>query len=213
MPRPRVFSGSMCDVFEKRVDLDAPRQRLWHLIESTPHLDWLLLTKRPQFIKKMVPWGSTWPPNIWIGVTAENQHYADKRLPHLLSVPAVVRFLSCEPLLGPIDLSPHLGQGPAKINWVISGGESMAGARPTALEWARDLRDQCVAAAVAFFWKQWGAWKPTDESSVTSPKRRLVVVGSEMERLKKKEAGRELDGRTWDQFPTVRLPDGWPAKK
>ena len=213
MSRRRVFCGSMCDVFEKRADLDAPRLRLWSLIEGTPNLDWLLLTKRPQHIMRMAPWGAAWPPNIWVGATVESQDYADKRLPHLLRVPAVVRFLSCEPLLGPLNLAPYLGHGDGKVNWVITGGESSAGARPTAPEWVRDLRDQCVAAGVALFHKQWGRWRPTEGASVTPPKRRLVLAGTEMEPLTKQAAGRELDGRTWDQFPEVRLPVGWPAKK
>ncbi len=212
--RDCVFCASMCDVFERRADLDAERSRLWKLIEDTPHLDWQLLTKRPENVLKMVPksWLMSWPPNVWIGATIENQRYANKRLKHLLRIPAPVRFVSCEPLLGSIDLTPFLGQELGMINWVISGGESKAGARPTALDWARDLRDQSVAADVAFHWKQWGSWRPTDESSETPPKRRLLVLGTEMERLTKKAAGRELDGRTWDQLPIVRLPKGWPEK-
>jgi protein gp37 len=204
--RRRVFCGSMCDVFEKRADLDSQRERLWPLIVATPNLDWLLLTKRPQGILKMVPWKSYWPANVWVGATTEDQYWADKRLPHLLKVPAAVRFLSCEPLLGPINLAPFLGQGQGQIGWLIAGGESGPGARPTALEWVRGLRDQCLASGAQFFHKQWGAWVPTDESSNTPPKRRLVVLGTEMERLSKKAAGRELDGRAWNQLPVVRLP-------
>ncbi|KPF84528.1 hypothetical protein IP70_15835 [alpha proteobacterium AAP38] len=106
--RPRVFCASLADVFDNQV---APewRQDLWNLIRQTPHLDWLLLTKRPQNIAKMLPadWGNGWP-NVWLGTTVENQTEADRRIPNLLAVPAVVRFLSCEPLLGPIDLHPWL---------------------------------------------------------------------------------------------------------
>lgn len=210
--RRRVFCGSMCDIFEKRADLDSQRERLWPLIEATPHLDWLLLTKRPQGILKMVPWKSHWPANVWVGVTAEDQYWADKRLPHLLKIPSTVRFLSCEPLLGPINLAPFLGQGEGRINWVIAGGESGPGARPTALEWVRSLRDQCGSADVGFFHKQWGSWAPTAETSNTPPKRRLNVVGTEMERLSKKAAGRELDGRTWNQLPVVQLAKNWPPQ-
>ena len=113
--RFRVFCASMADVFEKRDELDQWRLRLWELIEKTPHLDWLLLTKRPQNILKMVPWKEEFPTNIWIGTTVENQKEAQKRIPALLKVPASVRFLSCEPLLSPIDLSqwkPSIGSSP-----------------------------------------------------------------------------------------------------
>ena len=115
--RRRVFCASMADVFELRdnehgATLDTLRERLWTLIEATPGLDWQLLTKRPQNIQAMVPprWLSAWPAHVWVGCTVENQAAADKRIPHLLSVPARVRFLSCEPLLGPVDLTAWIGR-------------------------------------------------------------------------------------------------------
>ena len=98
--RYRVFCASMADVFESRADLKPERAKLWEVITKTPALDWLLLTKRPQNIAKMVPWGKKWPDNVWIGTTVEDQKFAALRLPHLLALPAAVRFLSCEPLLG-----------------------------------------------------------------------------------------------------------------
>ncbi len=93
-----MFCASMADVFEVRAELNAWRERLWPLIEVTPSLDWLLLTKRPQNIQRMAPWGKRWPNNVWLGTTAENQKYAELRIPHLLDAPARVHFISAEPL-------------------------------------------------------------------------------------------------------------------
>jgi protein gp37 len=148
--RRRVFCASVADVFEDRPELAAPRRRLFLLIGETRNLDWLLLTKRPENLARMVPPGP-WP-NVWLGVSVEDQARADERIPHLLAAPAAVRFLSCEPLLSAVDLSCYL----ARLDWVIAGGESGPGARPFLLEWAESLRDQCAAAAVAFFLKQVG---------------------------------------------------------
>jgi protein gp37 len=111
----------MGDVFEKRRDLDQWRSRLWSLIEQTKNLEWLLLTKRPQNVSALVPWRNSWPDNVWLGTTVENQKYAAQRIPFLAQHPAKVLFLSCEPLLGPIDISEWAGR---PINWVIAGGES-----------------------------------------------------------------------------------------
>ena len=151
--RRRVFCASMADVFEDRRDLDASRERLWRLMEQTPALDWQLLTKRPENISRMVPpsWMRTWPAHVWIGTSTENQEWADRRLPELLKIPASVRFLSVEPLVGPIPALPLDG-----IRWVGVGGESGPGARPMDLAWARDIRDRCADADVAFFVKQLG---------------------------------------------------------
>lgn len=158
--RRRVFCASMADVFENRHDLHEPRARLFSLIKDTPMLDWLLLTKRPKNILDLLPqsWASL-PNNIWLGTTCENQEQADKRIPELLAVPAAIRFLSCEPLLGPVDLfavSKDPFGGIPGIDWVIVGGESGHGARTMAEMWARDLRDQCLNAGVPFFMKQMG---------------------------------------------------------
>lgn len=161
--RRRVFCASLADVFDNQV-LSEWRRELWELIRVTPHLDWQLLSKRPQNIGKMLPesWGDGWP-NVWLGTMVANQDEADRNVPALLSVPAARRFLSCEPLLGPTSLVKwhgfHRGTAPAwqpTIDWVIVGGESGPGARPTHPDWVRDLRDQCAGAGVAFFFKQWG---------------------------------------------------------
>ncbi len=189
--RRRVFCASMADVFEDRRDLDGARARLWPVIEATPHLDWLLLTKRPEHVMQLVPWGSAWPANVWLGTTAETQLWAERRLAHLAAVPARVRFVSCEPLLGPLDLSGWLGKS---LGWVIAGGESGGKARKSDPVWFRALRDQCMAARVPFHFKQWGNWAPASDG--------------EMARMSKKAAGRVLDGRTWDGFP-----DALPSAK
>jgi len=164
--RRRVFCASLSDVFEDRADLIAPRSWLWRLIEDTPNLDWLLLTKRPQNALGMLPWGpndGAWLraplPNVWLGTTVEDQRRANERIPHLLRTPAAVRFLSCEPLLGPVDLTHARCSPPSEesIDWVIVGGESGHGARPFDLTWAQSIVEQCRGAGVAVFVKQLGA--------------------------------------------------------
>ncbi len=233
--RKRVFCASMADVFEAHPMLDDERAKLWVLIEATPNLDWLLLTKRPENIMRMTPdaWALGLPANVWAGTSVEDQQRADERIPELLRVPARVRFLSCEPLLGPINLdhyliddwtriggNVHYHDRPA-LHWVISGGESGPGARPMHPDWARGLRDQCVAAGVAYHFKQWGEYAPVPWNK-PDPKPALCVgingssvcaqVGHVagfrtadevcMERMGKHAAGRLLDGRTWDELPT-----------
>ena len=205
--RHRVFCASMADVFERRAELNSTRLRLWALIDATPWLDWLLLTKRPQNIVDMVPWADTWPKNVWLGSTVENQQCAEERLPLLLKYKAVVRFLSCEPLLGAIDLLPWFQrEGYYPINWVIAGGESGPSARPMHPDWPKRLLNQCQTAKVAFHFKQWGHWVPA-ELTGAGTKTTALKFGVErpvmMARLKKKEAGRILEGATWDGFPTA----------
>ena len=203
--RSRVFCASMADVFEKRKDLNPWREKLWDLIDQTPMLDWLLLTKRPQNIGAMVPWEKTWPENVWLGTTVENQKFAEIRLPHLLKHKAKVRFLSCEPLLGMIDLGAWIKAKPRSgmhgIDWIIAGGESGPGARPMHPDWARSLRDQAKKTGVPFHFKQWGHWVPAE--IVTEDQRRTVIDidGIQLAGVGKKDAGRELDGDTWDGFP------------
>jgi len=191
--RRKVFCASMADVCEilpadhpDREVMASARVRLWQTIEATPMLDWLLLTKRPENIIPL--FGVDAPvPNIWWGTSVENQAAADERIPHLLQVPAAIRFLSCEPLLGPVDVwgpmvrakkIAGLFNGRPILHWIIAGGESGAGARPMDIAWARSLRDQAHAAGVAYFFKQWGG--------------RIAKSG-----------GRLLDGRTWDEFPAA----------
>jgi protein gp37 len=173
--RPRrIFVNSMSDLFHEDVPLDfiqqvfaTMRQAEWHVFQ--------ILTKRSTRLLELAPF-LDWPENVWMGVSVENQRWTS-RIDDLRCVPAAVRFLSCEPLLGPLDLNL------SGIDWVIVGGESGHRARRMQVRWARDLRDQCTAADVPFFFKQWGAH---DETGV---------------RRSKKASGRALDGRTWDEVP------------
>ena len=234
--RRRVFCASMADVFEDREELIPHRARLFDLIRRTPNLDWLLLTKRPEnigihmkqvwhqaddtgmselrtFVKEWLQ--GTAPANVWIGTTVENQEMAEKRIPSLLKVPAAVHFLSCEPLLGPVDISLFLDDcnGIPRTPWVICGGESGAHARPMNPDWARTLRDQCAAAGVPFHFKQHGEWCPgafgTNIPDCLTPEQRadkrfyhyFDPPGGKTWRVGTKRAGRLLDGVLHDEFP------------
>ena len=174
--RHRVFCASLADVFDAEVD---PKWRddLFTLINRTEHLDWLLLTKRPENVHAMCPGGFWNWPNLWLGTTVEDQPRADERVPLLRAIPAAVHFLSVEPLVAPVKLD-LLG-----IEWVICGGESGHGSRPMSAFWARDVRDQCVAAGVPFLFKQWGDFDASGN------------------RVGKKSAGRLLDGVQHDGYP------------
>lgn len=207
--RERVFCASMSDVFERRAELNEQRKRLWALIEQTTNLDWLLLTKRPQNIERMAPWSDTWPSNVWVGTSVENQQIAEQRLPFLLKNNAAVRFLSCEPLLGPLNLrSWFKRKGLYAIDWVIAGGESGPGSRPMHPDWAAGLLRQCQEFGVPFHFKQWGHWAPAELLRET-PAATLLTLSNErpvrMARVGKKLAGRILEGTTWDGIPHIPL--------
>lgn len=162
--REKVFCGSMCDWAEDHPDLTKPRRRLFGLINETPHIDWLLLTKRPENIVNFVP--SHWrahkfgkaPRNVWLGTSAENQEYFDKRVGHMKNISYFVQppviFFSIEPMLGPIDIS-LLGkcEWDSKL-WIVCGGESGKDYREMNLDWARSLRDQCKELNIPFYFKQ-----------------------------------------------------------
>jgi protein gp37 len=197
--RARVFCASMADVFEDREELDVWRERLWTLIEATRHLDWLLLTKRPDLVQAKTPWGRDWPENVWIGTTVENQTWADRRLPALTRIPAKVRFISAEPLLGPLDIS----RWGSDIDWVITGGESGPKARLTSPSWFRELLNECMAADIPFHFKQWGDWAPGQGINLARARSASAADGTTMLRVGKKVAGRVLDGATWDGLPRV----------
>jgi protein gp37 len=212
--RRRVFCASMADVFENRDDLKAPRKRLLELIEATPMLDWLLLTKRIHLVKKLLPKGYQLPAHVWIGTTVENSEYAKKRLKYLLELESPsVRFVSCEPLLSLLDLSPFLkpNERGVRIDWVIAGGESGHGARPMDPAWPADLQAQCEDAGVPFHFKQWGHWAPAEliELPRKFSEKKVVNFFRGQEKVPvvsvgKALAGRLLQGRTWDQFPKTR---------
>ncbi len=164
----RVFVNSMSDLFHEAVPdefirrvFDTMTAAHWHVFQ--------VLTKRSRRLAHLAP-TLPWPPNVWQGVSVESREYTG-RIRDLSSVPASVRFISAEPLLGPMPDLPLSG-----IHWVIVGGESGGGRRPMAAEWARQIRDRCIGEGVAFFFKQWGGRTP-------------------------KAGGRELDGRTWDALP------------
>jgi protein gp37 len=202
----------MADVFENREDLIPHRLRLLDLIAATPHLDWLLLTKRIHLVRKQLPKGYEFPSNVWLGATVENQSAADKRLKHLLQFKTPsVRFLSCEPLLGPLDLSRWLqvGELGTRVDWVIAGGESGPGSRPMDPQWPDDLRQQCNETGVAFHFKQWGHWAPLEQAAPAVTGRTPIFIvrngGSEVKlaAVGKGKAGRSLGGRHWDQFPST----------
>lgn len=164
----RIFVNSMSDLFHKDVPLEYI-QRVFDVMNRAHWHQFQVLTKRADRLEELSP-RLNWTPNIWMGVSVENAKYAF-RIDHLRRTGAFVKFLSIEPLLGPVeelDLS--------NIDWVIVGGESGPGARPMLREWVIDIRRQCRAAHVAFFFKQWGG-------------------------VNKKKAGRILDGKTYDQFP------------
>lgn len=202
--RERVFCASMADVFEDRPELVEPRRRLAELIEATPNLDWLLLTKRPQNAVLLSPWNGPWPENVWSGTTVELQGRAEELLPHLAAVPAAVRFISAEPLLGPISIRRWLQND---IHWVITGGESGPKARPASPSWFFDLHLQCMETETPFHFKQWGDWTPGDGVNLPATKKRFKIAraadGTEMIRVGKKAAGRILKGEEWDEVPRV----------
>ena len=166
---PRViFVNSMSDLFHKDVPLDYIK-RCFAVMEEASQHTFQVLTKRPERVAEIgaeLPW----PSNVWMGTSIENTDYLWRAM-ELREVPAQVRFLSVEPLLGPIPRLPLKG-----IHWVIVGGESGPGARPMKVEWVRQIREQCVSRGVPFFFKQWGG-------------------------TNKKRTGRILDGRTWDEMP------------
>jgi protein gp37 len=189
-----VFVNSMSDLFHSDIPDDFVAKVFVTMALTAQHT-YQVLTKRPRrmahllateefeqlMARELVDQGRSsfeydWPlPNVWLGTSVENQEWADKRIPLLLEAPAAVRFLSCEPLLGSVDLTDYLDTEGA-LHWVIVGGESGPGYRPMQLEWARSLKDQCKEAGVPYFFKQWGGRTP-------------------------KAGGRELDGRTYDEMP------------
>ncbi|QSM00105.1 hypothetical protein SEA_CASHLINE_66 [Gordonia phage Cashline] len=233
--KPRkVFVNSMSDLFHDAVP-DRYIESVFSVMAEAKRHTFQVLTKRHARMRSLLSdWDFQenvkeryydnatgnrdfqWPlPNVWLGVSTENQQWADIRIPALLDTPAAVRFISAEPLLGPIKLRREWGYGPG-IDWLIVGGESGHGARPMHPDWARALRDHRDVVGAAFLFKQWGEWAPREPDDPTGERadvfldrdgrgtyfanryradvQRLVRVG-------KKAAGREIDGRTWDEFP------------
>ncbi|WP_428398224.1 DUF5131 family protein [Marinobacter salarius] len=227
--KPRmIFVNSMSDLFHESVDFETI-YRIMLVMQKAQHHTFQVLTKRP---KRMLQFFDWWGgeckrsmaevmPNLWLGVSVEDQKTADERIPLLLETPATIRWVSAEPLLGPVVLQGLAAgesmeydecrqylceEGPkenpyrdnaGRLNWIVVGGESGSGARPMHPDWARSLRDQCVKAGVPYLFKQWGEWLPDNQNSEMSgpfDPNGAIRVG-------KKSAGRNLDGRKWDQFP------------
>jgi len=249
--RRRVFINSMSDWLDDEVPIEWLNQIL-DIILKSKNIDFLLLTKRPEnwngLLEKiscdylttpnLSKWIDKWldgnpPSNVWIGVTVENQAMAEKRIPELLKIPARVRFVSCEPLLGAVDLLYSSFDGSESfsamgcVDWVICGGEIGDRARPMHPDWARSLRDQCKVAGVPFFFKQWGEWKYSIDFknkfknvSPNTPITHLSIDGHRgqsfeemkcharsklMVRVGHKRAGSLLDGVEHSAFPELKL--------
>jgi protein gp37 len=178
----RIFVCSMGDLFHD--DVGYSIVDIFDVMSATPQHTYILLTKRPERMRSLFRLngpllGSEPLPNVWLGVTAENQARADERIPILLQIPAAVRFVSVEPMLGPVDMSEWFGlyqlsndKWALKVgsrwkdspDWIIVGGETGPGARPMHPDWVRSLRDQCRAARVPFLFKQWGEWRPLESA-------------------------------------------------
>lgn len=216
--RHRVFSNSMSDLFDKNAPAGV-RERWFELTKATPNLDWLALTKRIGNVPRMLPadWGAGYR-NVWLGISVVNQEEAERDIVKLLSMAARVRFLSVEPMLGPVDLSEWMpienvattgwrrrtkfGEPDSGLDWVIVGGESGAKARPMHPGWVRDIRDQCVAAGVAFMFKQNGEFASVSEVEGHGA-HFTFLDGETVRRVGKKAAGRLLDGVQHDGYPEV----------
>lgn len=227
----RIFVGSMTDLFHEDVR-EEWLDRIFAVMERCPQHIFMLLTKRPE---RMAAYLEEWHPlsGVWLGTTIWDQDSADRAVPLLLSTPAAKRFVSVEPMLGPVNLgftrgprnedyNGYNGDGPIDyvitsraddLHWVICGGETGPGARPMHPDWPRSLRDQCQAAEVPFFFKQWGEWVglkspndgtwPTDSGSCIrlTPDGLRADDGYPMQRVGKKFAGREMDGQEWSEVP------------
>ena len=244
--RPRVFCASLADWLDDEAPIEWFK-RLLELIHKTPHLDWLLLTKRIENWRTRLEatdhdvifdtadfvaseWLAGRPPtNIWLGTSVENQAAADTRIPELLKIPARIRFLSCEPLLGPVDISwsfpqtdpillaTMLTKPQEGINWVIVGGESGPHARPMRPAWAESLQLQCEDTDTPFLFKQWGNWFPRSQwqdnpdlvlpddcdAYVESEKNHIFPGGEVTYNVGKKAAGRLLNGIEYNGYPVT----------
>lgn len=197
--RQRVFCASLADVFDNQADA-AWRADLFKIIKETPSLDWQLLTKRPQNIRKMLPedWGSTGYSNVWLGFTAEDQVRFEQRKRFLDEIPARVWFVSYEPAIGAL----RIADDDPKPNWLISGGESGHGARPMISQWTRDIIADCRRLGIAAFHKQWGAYgnNPLVQESGFS-----ITEVKEIDQHGK--GGGLVDGKLVREFPSSRYTE------
>lgn len=212
--KPRIFVNSLSDFGDNHKSIKREwRDRVWQAARECPDVILMILTKRPQNIPDYLPidWGDGYP-NVWIGTTTENQEEAKRRIPHLVQIPARRHFLSCEPLLGMLDLNfivadshGNIARAILFLDWIIAGGESGSKARYTRLEWVRSLLNQCDQAEIPFFFKQWGEWIPHDQltGQDTSYKEHIqgLGMGELWVALGKKKTGRLIDGREYLGVP------------
>lgn len=228
----KCFVESMGDLFHEAIP-EEMIGHIWSKMLEFPQHRFQVLTKRANRMRNIVTrlWeegaekGLRSPDHIWIGVSVENQEQVDKRIPDLLATPAAVHFLSCEPLLGPVNLEIGFHDADERpllidlLDWVICGGESGPGARPMNPEWARNLRDQCARWSCSYHFKQWGEWAPMTQAGFGDyPKaaehvfstgqfdNKGVEFGIGMRRIGKKAAGRLLDGVEHNEFPAIPPP-------
>lgn len=215
--RPRrIFVCSMTDLFHPEIP-DAWIRVIFRLMQDAPQHIFLLLTKRPERMKLWESLGHASMSHVWPGVSIEDQKTADERIPLLLKTSAAVRWVSYEPALGPVNWNrdwftwpPKPGNYPGTlmnpkpgIDWIVAGGESGPRARPAHPDWFRAVRDQCQRSDVPFFFKQWGEWVSVSEVE-GSGRHHYFADGATVRRVGKKQAGRLLDGREWNEFPEVR---------
>jgi protein gp37 len=209
----RIFVNSMSDLFHEKIPTEWINT-IFGVMHAAPWHIYQILTKRAELMRAWAfpNTGLAQMKNIWLGVSVENQKTADERIPLLLQTPAAVRWVSYEPALGPVDFTDIMGQNylkefetpadikiPRALDWLVAGGESGPGARPAHPGWFRAVRDQCAAAGVPFFFKQWGEWAPVREAKFHD------ICGSVgFERVGKKKAGRLLDGREHNEYPATR---------
>jgi protein gp37 len=223
--RPRrIFVNSMSDLFHEAA-YEGWIDQVFEVMRQCPQHIFQILTKRPENMLHYLttvdrPFPS-WPwSHVWLGISCEDQKTADERIPFLLDTSAAARWVSYEPALGPVDFRPWLTvtrERDHMLDWIVAGGESGPGARPAHPDWFRSVRDQCVAAGVPFFFKQWGEWAPAyalDGSPITQaqclcgqkPHHDFTEgVGGDREsfRVGKNKAGRLLDGLEWNEFPVL----------
>ena len=192
--RELVFCASLADVFDNQAP-EGAREDLWQLVRNTPHLDWQLLTKRPQNFDEFLPkdWNGGYP-NVWLGVSAENQEEYDRRWPILARTPANLQFISYEPALGRLSLRGHR----EKPDWLIWGGESGTPRRSLNPEWIRGITLECRQERVAVFGKQWGAY---EDNPLVTQRGFTIPRAQEIDPVSNGKGGALLDGRLWREFP------------
>ena len=198
--RRRVFCASLADIFDNKAPVGA-REDLWTLIKNTPSLDWQILTKRPENIKRFLPkdWDGGYP-NVWLGISAEDQAAYNQRWPILSSIPAHQHFISYEPAIGHLTLAEH----DSKPTWLIWGGESGPGARVMQSAWAADITAECVQFGIPVFGKQWGSYP---SNPFYQDRGYPMSIVKQLDPPANGKGGGLLHGRLWRQFPANKSLD------